>query len=46
MPRDSNPWNDETDMLIVKLSHLAETEEGPVTKRTVLKTIARLFDPL
>ena len=41
------PWNSETDMLSFKLSHLSEiTEDKPITKRTILKTIASIFDPL
>ena len=41
------PWNSDTDMLSFKLSYLSEiTEDKPITKRTILKTIASIFDPL
>ena len=41
------PWNSETDMLSFKLSQLSTiTETTPITKRTILKTIASIFEPL
>ena len=41
------PWKSDTDELILKLSHLKQiTVNQPITKRTILKTIASIFDPL
>ena len=41
------PWKSDTDELILKLSHLKQiTGNQPITKRTILKTIASIFDPL
>ena len=41
------PWKSDADELILKLSHLKQiTVNQPITKRTILKTIASIFDPL
>ena len=40
-------WNSDTDNIVFCLSQLASTiEEGPVTKRKILRLIAKIFDPL
>ena len=40
-------WNSGTDSIVFHLSQLASTiDEGPVTKRKILRLIAKIFDPL
>ena len=40
-------WNHDTDELSVDLTHIVKSSEDlPVTKRTVLKVTARVYDPL
>ena len=40
-------WNHETDELSIDLSHIVKSSENlPITKRTVLKVTARVYDPL
>ena len=40
-------WNSDTDNIVFCLSQLASTiEEGPVTKRKILRLTAKIFDPL